>query len=360
MTPFASAHEIIFLYSRSAASITNVVVETPNPPAHYRYTDQASGRVYALGDCESPRPGLQKTFEWNGHIRSWRWSYAEMERLARENRLVYTKSGLPRYKRFFDETTRRPLTSVWTESEIVGPRSPRPRDCRPESLFEKMLAASSREDGTVIVAPCTGTGAVVAAVRSRRWLFAVFPDHLNLAIARAHLDAAPERCTQEYRVIGAPRSLNEASRLAESDCFQFACWAAGEVGAQPVAERRRHNIGVDGTLTLTIDGRRLRIIVCVRTAALRADVAERFESLRTEVGADILLVITLAEATANVRHAFAQSHELDLDGTRVRRLQLITIRDLLAGVRPQFLPSRLGQGPPAARQGPVHRTGTKG
>ena len=38
-----------------------------------------------------------------------------MQRYHDERRLVYTKTGMPRYKRYLDEMPGTPLTSVWTD-----------------------------------------------------------------------------------------------------------------------------------------------------------------------------------------------------------------------------------------------------
>jgi len=82
--------------------------------SHYSRVD--SGRRYMLDNCLNPNPNRPNlTYEWHGHTRVWRWTKERMQANHDAGRLVYTKSGMPRYKRYLDEMPGTPITSVWTD-----------------------------------------------------------------------------------------------------------------------------------------------------------------------------------------------------------------------------------------------------
>jgi hypothetical protein len=55
------------------------------------------------------------------------------------------------------------------------------------------------------------------------------------------------------RIIGEPRTPNEAFVLAEQDKFQFQWWALGLVGARPVEQKKGADHGIDGKILFRDD-----------------------------------------------------------------------------------------------------------
>jgi len=91
-----------------------------------------------LDNCLNPNPDRPNlTYEWQGLTRVWRWTKEKMQALENEGRLVYTKSGMPRYKRYLDEMAGTPLTSVWTDIpayQLSSSRAPRLSDAKARRL----------------------------------------------------------------------------------------------------------------------------------------------------------------------------------------------------------------------------------
>jgi hypothetical protein len=54
-------------------------------------------------------------YEWKGARRSWRLPKSSMKKLDDDGRIFYTKNGIPRLKRFLDESKGQPLSDVWTD-----------------------------------------------------------------------------------------------------------------------------------------------------------------------------------------------------------------------------------------------------
>ena len=333
--PFESVHDIVFLYSKTDSSIAHAVATATIPDSNpqYRHFDSITGRRYSLGDCQSPRPRSFTTFDWNGHTRSWRWTRDEMHRLAEQGRLVYTKSGLPRYKRFLDERRDDKPSSLWIDP---GTRDKRPRNARggpPESFFLKMIEASSDPGGLVVVSSCFDAAAVIAAGRLSRRITGVFRDHLSLAVARAHLrQASADGDALDYCVLGIPRTIAAAQQLARADSFQFACWAVGTLGADPVGLRRQANSGLDGRLTMKTEEGFCRAVLSVRTSKLTANVVDELAQLRISQCADVLILLTLADPGRLLRQAAHSAGTFKTRHGRLDRLQVLSISEVLARI----------------------------
>lgn len=106
-TRFSVAQDTL-LYDGKSDTVTWNPVYLPHRDeyvgSHYANIEEGTGRRFTLGDCLNPnpdRPNLK--YEWNGHLRVWRWTKEKMQANHDAGRLVYTKSGMPRYKRYLDE-----------------------------------------------------------------------------------------------------------------------------------------------------------------------------------------------------------------------------------------------------------------
>jgi adenine specific DNA methylase Mod len=123
-TRFPSTHDVLLYYGRSE-EVTWHPQYIPHRAeyieSHYSNVEPATGRRYMLDNCLNPnpdRPNLK--YEWKGHIRVWRWTKEKMQGLHDEGRIVYTKSGMPRYKRYLDEMPGVPLHDIWTDISPVN------------------------------------------------------------------------------------------------------------------------------------------------------------------------------------------------------------------------------------------------
>jgi DNA modification methylase len=69
-----------------------------------------------------------------------------MEEFEREGRLVYTKSGMPEYKRYLDEMPGVSLQDVWTDIEPINAEAAErlgyPTQ-KPLKLLERIIMSSS-------------------------------------------------------------------------------------------------------------------------------------------------------------------------------------------------------------------------
>ena len=187
----------------------------------YRFEEAGTGRRFRKGDLTAAKPGGDTSYEWRVKRRPhgdweadlaaewqspkagweyqgvapyrgryWAYSQANMRGYARDDRLVYTRSGMPNYKRYLDEMPGVPLQDLWAD---VPPISSRARERlgyptqKPEALLERIIRASSNE-GDVVLDPFCGCGTAVAAAErlNRRWI-GIDITHLAITLIRHRL-----------------------------------------------------------------------------------------------------------------------------------------------------------------------------
>jgi adenine-specific DNA-methyltransferase len=174
---YPATHDSILFYSKTDRLVWNQLYEPLDKEyveSKYRFSDP-DGRRYRKDNClnQNPdRPNL--TYEWNGHVRTWRWTKERMQGLHESGRLIYTKSGIPEYKRYLDESEGVALQSVWTDINPVNSQAREDTDYptqKPEALLERILLASSNEGDLVADFFCgSGTTAAVAEKLGRKWI----------------------------------------------------------------------------------------------------------------------------------------------------------------------------------------------
>jgi adenine-specific DNA-methyltransferase len=97
-----------------------------------------------------------------------------MEELIKQGRIIFTSSGMPRYKRYLDESKGVPLQSIWSDIKPVNSQASedtRYETQKPEALLERIIKTSSNEGDLVADLFCgSGTTGAVAERLGRRWI----------------------------------------------------------------------------------------------------------------------------------------------------------------------------------------------
>lgn len=343
-------HDVIFFYSKSDQWLWNASYTEYDPQyikSSYRHIEEETGRRFKSTDLTAAKPGGDTSYEWKGRKpaegRYWAYSKANMEQFEKENRLYYTRSGLPRLKQYFDEMPGISLQDVWTDIPPIGAQA-RERlgypTQKPLALLERILQASSNP-GDVVLDPFCGCGTTVAAAQKlgRRWI-GIDITHLSIALMKYRLrEMFPE---VGFKVIGEPQSTQSARQLALDDRFQFQWWALSLVRARPLGAetgsktgKKGADRGVDGVITFLDDGtgRPKRVLIQVKSGKVSSrDVRDLVGTVNRETAA-LGLLITLEEpskemikeaATAGFYHSPGWNQDYP-------KVQILTIEQLLAG-----------------------------
>ena len=348
---YNSVHDTIFYYSRTDTVKWNPQYR-PHDPSYiennYRQIDE-NGRHYQLVAAHGADQGHARRF--GDRVieppsgRHWAWTQNRIDDLMAEGRIVFTGTGMPRYKRYLDDTPGRPLTDVWTD---ISPIHPQARERlgyptqKPEALLERIVSASSNE-GDVVLDPFCGCGTATAAAEwlKRRWI-GIDITHLAISLVRHRLHDSFGSDLRPYEVSGDPKDLAGAQALAQHDRYQFEWWALGLVDARPAQDKRRGaDSGIDGYINFFDDnsGRAKRIIVQVKSGNVSVSQIRDLKGVLEREQAEIGIFITLAPPTNPMRNEalstgiYAPEH---YPNHRFPRLQILTIQDLLSGRAAQY------------------------
>ena len=253
-------------------------------------------------------------------------------------------------KVYLDDLPGQPLQSIWTDIERIGNTSKErlgyPTQ-KPLALLERIIKASSNE-GDVVLDPFCGCGTAVHAAQKlgRQWI-GIDITHLAISLIERRLkDAFPGIA---FEVHGTPKDLDGARDLARRDKYQFQWWAVSLVDAVPQGGKKKGaDRGIDGirwVRTGPRGGDVEKVLVSVKggehvTSAMVRDLKGTVE----REGAAAGLFITLAAPTREMRREAAASGFFDTSFGRHPRLQIFTIEELLAGMRPELPSHGSGEG----------------
>ena len=330
----------------------------------YRYEEEGTGRRYTLGDLTNPnrnRPNL--TYEWNGHLRVWRWTKERMQEAHDKGLIHYTSSGLARQKRYLDEMQGNPVDTIW---EDINPIQAHAQERlgyptqKPEALLERIISASSNE-GDVVLDPFCGCGTAVAAAErlNRRWI-GIDITHLAITLIRHRLHDTFGEDLRPYEVVGEPKDLPSAESLALHDRYQFEWWALGLVDARPARDRKKGaDAGIDGYINFFDDnsGKPKRIVVQVKSGGVQRNQIATLKSDMAREKADLALFVTLKSPTGPMQQEALEAGFYTPEAFpdhNFPRVQILTIEELLSGTEaqyPRYAPTATFQRAPRRRRG---------
>jgi len=296
-------------------------------------------------------------FEWHGvrpyNGRHWAYSKRNLDDMLAAGRIEFRRTGMPVYKRYLDEQPGVPLQDVWTDIRLTSADRERlgyPTQ-KPVALLERIITSSSKQ-GDVVLDPFCGCGTTIDAANrlGRKWV--------GIDVAFIAIDIIDKRLRDRfpgsessYEILGIPRDMGGARALFQHSPFDFERWAVTRINARP-NEKQRGDKGIDGIARFYLDRRTVgRVLVSVKGGR---DVGPHF--VRDLLGAvttqkaQMGIMITIAEPTHGVLDAVNHggTYTWPVNGQVYPRIQVITVKDLLDGKRPQ-MPTSMMPYPHAAR-----------
>jgi DNA modification methylase len=349
-------HDVILFYSKTSAPTRNKVFiphDAAYVESHYRHIEPGTGRRYRLGDLTAGKPGGDTLYEWTsptGQVarpypgRYWAYSKAKMEEFAIQGRLVYTKNGMPEYKRYLDEMPGQPLQDIWDD---IPPINSQARERlgwstqKPTELLERIVEISSNPEDVVLDPFCgCGTALVAAQKLGRKWV-GIDITYLSIAVMRARLKDTFSLADVE--VIGQPTEVEGARQLAQSPegRYQFQWWALGLIDAQPVGgvERKGADRGIDGKITFTGQDKKLEsVLVSVKSGHVNSSMVRDLKGTLERENAAMGIFVTLEEPTLEMKLEATTAGIYRVWGADYPKIQIVSIRELLEEGRKPSLP----------------------
>ncbi|MBN2209447.1 MAG: restriction endonuclease [Candidatus Coatesbacteria bacterium] len=344
-------HDTILFYAKSDASRWNRTRQSYDRDyvdQYYRHKDEDGRRWMSDNLSAAGLTGRGYEYDWKGEQRVWRCPQKTMERLDRQGRLHYTSQGIPRLKRYLDESKGMPLQDVWYDVQPLRSwhveRLGYPTQ-KPEALLERIINASSNE-GDVVLDPFCGCGTTIAAAQrlNRRWI-GVDVTHLAVTLIKFRLrDTFGDNVS--YEIIGEPTSVSGAMALAKENPYQFQWWALGLVGARPVEEKKGADKGIDGRLYFHDEakgGKTKQIIFSVKAGHVSVSHVRDLRGVVEREGAQIGMLVTMFPPTkAMADEALSAGfYESPTWQSRHPCIQILTLEDLMRGKGVDCPPLRL-------------------
>ncbi len=250
---FGASHDVILFYAKSAKKTWHRLYG-PYSQDHvdnsFRHSE-ADGRRYQLVTMTASKPGGDTSYEWRGKRppagRYWAYSKANMGQFEKQGLIVYSKTGTPRLKVYWDQSRGVPLQTVWTDIRPIGAHAKErlgfPTQ-KPLPLLERILKASSNEGDVVLDAFCgCGTTLEAAATLKRRWI-GVDVSPTACRVMGERLEKLGLRQSHDFEIRDMPRGEDDLRRMPH---FEFENWAVIALGGIP-NRVKVGDYGIDGRL----------------------------------------------------------------------------------------------------------------
>ena len=373
---YGRIHDVIFYYSKSSKPTFNSIY-TPLPESTveswYRNVEEETGRLYNKADVTGPGGAGKGNpyYEWNGHLKYWRYNKEKMQKLQDAGKLVYSKSGMVYEKRYLDESKGVSVQDWWDDIAMLrgfakaGERLGYPTQ-KPQALLERIVEASSNE-GDVVADFFCGCGTTVAAAQklNRHWI-GVDISHLAVGLIRKRLiDTYGEDIVKTFTVDGLPKDIGSARALAVAPQgrMHFQDWVIETLLGGVSNEKKTGDGGYDGYTTLEIDkGKKEIVLIEAKSGNIGVTNLRSFaKTVQQQKASAGVLVCFEDQITKGMRsEAKGEGYfRQDLFDTRFDKIQIISVEDLLAGKLPAF-PKTTETGPFKKAEKAVVKKKTKG
>jgi DNA modification methylase len=177
---FGNTHDTLWVFSLGPTEGFNpqyMAYDEDYVESHYNLVDE-EGRWYGLWDFTQGGSGPPRRFGDQVLApppgKHWIWSQERIDQGMAQNLIEFTSSGMPRLRRYLDESKGKQIGDLWTDIYDVNSQALERVDYptqKPEALLERVIHAFSESSDLVL--DCfvgSGTTAAVAQKLGRRWI----------------------------------------------------------------------------------------------------------------------------------------------------------------------------------------------
>lgn len=334
---YGRVSDILLFYARSAQRTWN----TQYAPYSQEYVDRdyrridEDGRRYRLDNIQGPGGAAKGNpyYEVMGVSRHWRYSKERMQQLIDKGRIVQTRPGtVPQVKRYLDEMPGVPAQDIWTDIPIINNRSKEALGYptqKPLALLERIIRTSSNA-GDVVLDPFCGCGTAIDAAErlERRWI--------GIDIAYPAIQVIEDRLRRwapsaRYELTGIPYDELSARMLAEKDPYTFQQWAVGRCKGRPSGKGADR--GIDGVIIYhTARQEYGRAVVSVKAGRhLNPGMVRELVGVVQREQAEAGVFVCVDGPSKEMRTEAHRAGRVDLPGGDRPKIQIVTVKDLIAG-----------------------------
>ena len=356
---FGAISDRILFYSKGTNFLFNPIkVPYSDEYIESKFTHHDSeGRRYRLSDLNPPA-GRGPVYEFHGIKKAWRIKESTMLRLEAEGR-IYTKSKIPQLKRYLGEMPGHAVADIWTDIAPINSQAKERLGYatqKPLNLMDRIIKASSNP-GDVVFDPFCGCATTLEASHrlDRKWIGIDIAIHAIKRVARIRLT---DRCGlaegKDFTIDGVPRNMEGAKDLWERDKYHFQRWAVEQVDGF-VTTRRTADGGIDGRLYFAMPREKSLQSMAIEVKGGKNVSIRDLRALKgvldndTALMAGFIVMDALGGTKDRNFHSFmAEAGDLDVEGIKYARMQMLTVEEILDGKR-FHTPSVAGLGPAQRR-----------
>ena len=179
---FSNVKDSIIFFSKSNHTLFNPqFIQGNKDVKNYPYIEEGTERKYGSFDFTQTGSGPARQFGKEGSKeppsgKHWIWTQEKIDQAIEEGRIIFTKNGTPRIKRYLDEKRGNYIGDLWADID-VAPLSANASERinyptqKPEALLKRIIKTSSNEGDLVADFFCGGgTTLAVAEKLGRRWI----------------------------------------------------------------------------------------------------------------------------------------------------------------------------------------------
>lgn len=347
---FGRNTDTILFYTKSGDYVFNQAFKAYSEDyldTFYRFKE-ADGRRYRLISMIGPGGAAKGNpfYEVMGVERYWRYSKKKMAELIDTGMVVQTKPGaVPQRKQYLEGGKGVAIQSLWEDIQALSASSSErlgyPTQ-KPLALLERIIETSS-SPGDVVLDPFCGCGTAIDAAQAlgRRWM-GIDITPLAIDVVERRLSRKGLRRKIDYAVEGVPVDMDGARKLYEGDPLhlQFELWALTLVDGQPRdGGKAGADKGIDGLIYFQDDAKTIgRALVSVKGGknAQAQHVRDLIGTMTTQ-GAKMGVFVTMHKTSA-MDEAAREAGSVDAGGKLRRKVQILTIDELLKGKKPDLPP----------------------
>ncbi|MEA3449668.1 MAG: site-specific DNA-methyltransferase, partial [Patescibacteria group bacterium] len=184
--------EHILVYSKTKEFNINKVfikAEEAQDLKNYPYLEEKTKRKYGSFDFTQKGQGEPRVFKSKlltpPKGKHWIWDQEKISKGIKDGKIIFTKNGIPRVKRYLDEKDGNPLSDLWSDEEVkIISANDKERlifdGQKPESLLRRIMNISTSENDLVLDYHAgTGTTGAVAHKMNRRYILIEQMDYIH-------------------------------------------------------------------------------------------------------------------------------------------------------------------------------------